>query len=385
VIRLRGVVLAGGAGRRYGGGKPDATVGGLPLLVRALRALAPVVDALGVVGEGASSVPAGVPVRADLRPGLGPLAGIETALTWAGEEEREGVVVLASDLPLVGASVLGRLLRPWRARPDRRSACVVAGQGAGRQPLCGAYGVDLLAPLRAHLDAGGDLAVQQWVGALPGLGEVAVGDLASGGGVAPDALLLNVNRPDDRVRAEILLDPRPPVVSVVGWKDAGKTTVAVALVAALRGRGLRVVALKHGHRFELDTPGTDSWRLRHEGGAARVVLAGPDAQAMVGDWGPAGEPSLGELVRRHASDADVVVAEGWKREAVPAIEVRRAGPAGERPELARGNGSEAERFLAVVAAGAGGEGEPPRLDPDDPALGERLAALVVARLLPDRS
>jgi molybdopterin-guanine dinucleotide biosynthesis protein MobB len=384
VTGLRGVVLAGGAGRRYGGGKPDALVGGLSLLVRALRALAPVTDAVGVVGEGPAAVPPGVPVRADLRPGLGPLAGLETALAWAAEEGRDGVAVLASDLPLVGAEVVGRLVREWRAGTGRRSSCVVAGVGAEREPLCGVYGVDLLEPLSSHLAAGGDRGVQRWVATLTGLRELPVAELVSPG-VAPEALLLNVNRPDDRVRAELLLDPVPPVVAVVGWKDAGKTTVAVKLVGALRERGLRVVALKHGHRFEIDTPGTDSWRLRHEGGAARVVLAGPDEAAVMGDWGPAGEPSLAELVRRHAADADVVVAEGWKREPVPAIEVRRAGPAGERPELARGESDDLRRFLAVVAAGPGGASEPPRLDPDDPALGARLAALVVARLLPERA
>ncbi len=116
---------------------------------------------------------------------------------------------------------------------------------------------------------------------------------------------------------------RPPVVSVIGFKDSGKTSVAVELVAALERRGRRVTVVKHGHGFDIDTPGTDSWRLRNEGGASRVVLAGPDEYVVMGEWGHEGEPALDEVVRRFVSDAEIVVVEGYKRAAVPKIEVYR--------------------------------------------------------------
>ena len=75
----------------------------------------------------------------------------------------------------------------------------------------------------------------------------------------------------------------PPVVSVIGFKDSGKTSVAVGLVAALERRGRLVMVVKHGHGFDIDTPGTDSWRLRNEGRACRVVLAGPDDLVVMGE------------------------------------------------------------------------------------------------------
>jgi hypothetical protein len=144
-----------------------------------------------------------------------------------------------------------------------------------------------------------------------------------------------------------------------------------------------VVAIKHGHRFRVDTPGTDSWRLRHEAGAVRVVLAGPEDHAVMGDWDPAGEPPLAELVRRYAGDADLVVAEGWKSGHEPAVEVRGGRAEADRPPLAARGRPGSERFLAVIAPGARAAGEPPRLDPDAPDLGARLADLVLAKLLPD--
>ncbi len=62
--------------------------------------------------------------------------------------------------------------------------------------------------------------------------------------------------------------PVPPlVVSVLGLKKSGKTTVASALIASLRARGYRVAALKktHLHLLSLDPRGTDSFRLAEAG------------------------------------------------------------------------------------------------------------------------
>ena len=171
----------------------------------------------------------------------------------------------------------------------------------------------------------------------------------------------------------------PPTVCVVGRKDSGKTGTVVALVAELAARGRRVMTAKHGHGFELDTEGTDSWRHRHEGGAARVALVGPDAMAVTGRWGPAGEPSLAEVVRRYLSDAEVVVAEGWKGGPEPKIEVHRS--AAHPRSIYEGGPANADTFLAVVTDRPDVVLEIPVLDLGDPSLAARLAELVEARLL----
>lgn len=380
--RLLGAVLAGGDSRRYGSPKEAATVGGRSLLARALAALAPSVDRLGVVGASAH-VPPNVPRRDDRRPGGGPLAGLEAALAWAADEGLDGAVVLACDLPLVDTAAVARLVRAWRASTRPRDTAAVAGEPDRVQPLLGVYGVGLLPGLSQHLDRAGDRSARRWVQGVGRRIVLAPAELAEGRSLEPEFLLLNVNRPDDRALAESLVDDLPPVVSVVGWKDAGKTTVAVGLVEALTARGLRVVAVKHGHGFDIDTPGTDSWRLRHEGGAARVVLAGPQDGVVMGDWGPDGEPGLTELVRRYARDADIVVAEGWKRESVPAVEVRAPGPPSqERPVMWRPDDPDAGRFLAVVTDQPAPADAPPHLSRGLPDLSERLAALVMSRLRP---
>ena len=115
----------------------------------------------------------------------------------------------------------------------------------------------------------------------------------------------------------------PPQVCIVGKKKSGKTATTVALVAELRRRGYRVMTIKHGHDFDLDREGTDSYRHRVDGGAERVVLAGPGQFAVLGSWPPGEAASPQALASRHLGDADVVVVEGYKRERLPKIEVFR--------------------------------------------------------------
>jgi molybdopterin-guanine dinucleotide biosynthesis protein B len=53
----------------------------------------------------------------------------------------------------------------------------------------------------------------------------------------------------------------PPMISIVGRKHSGKTTLVVKLVGELVRRGHRVTTIKHGsHTFNLDPATTDTYR-----------------------------------------------------------------------------------------------------------------------------
>jgi molybdopterin-guanine dinucleotide biosynthesis protein B len=108
-------------------------------------------------------------------------------------------------------------------------------------------------------------------------------------------------------------------LAVSGPSGAGKTTLLEALIPALAARGLAVVAVKHtGHAHPLDRPGKDSARLRRAGALA-VAVQGPTELAW---FGPPAR-GLRALVRL-LPPADLVLAEGWKGEPVPRIEVHRS-------------------------------------------------------------
>jgi len=116
----------------------------------------------------------------------------------------------------------------------------------------------------------------------------------------------------------------PPVLCIIGRRNSGKTGLTVALAAELNRRGYRIMTVKHGHGFQVDQPGKDSWRHRHEGGAVRTVMASPTGFALVGAW-PDGEMALPEMVGRFLWDADIVLAEGFKSLPEPKLEIHRKG------------------------------------------------------------
>jgi molybdopterin-guanine dinucleotide biosynthesis adapter protein len=112
------------------------------------------------------------------------------------------------------------------------------------------------------------------------------------------------------------------VYGIIGWKNSGKTSLMERLVADITGRGFSVSTVKHVHHaVDLDQPGKDTFRHR-QAGAREVVLASAERFAlMVEHRGP--EPELPAVLARLAP-VDLVLVEGYKRDAHPKLEVWRA-------------------------------------------------------------
>jgi molybdopterin-guanine dinucleotide biosynthesis protein MobB len=112
------------------------------------------------------------------------------------------------------------------------------------------------------------------------------------------------------------------MVAIIGRKHSGKTTLVVRLAAELHQRGHRVMTIKHGaHTFNIDPASTDTYRHYHEGQAERVAMVAPDKFALVMRWSDEMGPE--EIADRYLADADIVLCEGFKRSALPKIEIHR--------------------------------------------------------------
>ena len=111
------------------------------------------------------------------------------------------------------------------------------------------------------------------------------------------------------------------VYGIIGWKNAGKTGLMERLVAAITARGFSVSTVKHVHHdVDLDQPGKDTFRHRIAG-AREVVLASAHRFAILHEHrGP--EPDLAAILAR-IEPVDLVLVEGYKRDAHPKIEVFR--------------------------------------------------------------
>lgn len=124
------------------------------------------------------------------------------------------------------------------------------------------------------------------------------------------------------------------IIGLAGWSGAGKTTLMVKLLPCLIRRGITVSTLKHAHhRFDVDVPGKDSYEHRRAG-ASQVMVASGVRWALMTELRTAREPTLRELLAR-MDPVDLVIIEGFKRDAHPKIEVHRADNAKPwmRPEM----------------------------------------------------
>ncbi len=113
------------------------------------RAVASAAGSVTLVGNPASFADLPFECLPDLRPGLGPLAGLEAALA-AGRSELN--LVVGCDMPDIQSADLARL---FAAAAATGALCTLATDLQGRKhPLCAVFHSDSLRFVRAALDAG---------------------------------------------------------------------------------------------------------------------------------------------------------------------------------------------------------------------------------------
>lgn len=156
--RTCGVVLAGGRSRRMGRDKASMPWGGATMLdavVAALRSRLPQVIVVGAPAPGARMVH-------DAVPGEGPLRGLEAGLAAAAEDGFGRAFVAATDMPLLTADVVDRLVRHRAVPPPDVVMATVDGRD---QPLAAVYRT-ALAPAAARALAAGERSLHGFLAAL---------------------------------------------------------------------------------------------------------------------------------------------------------------------------------------------------------------------------
>jgi molybdopterin-guanine dinucleotide biosynthesis protein A len=182
---LSGVLLVGGAGRRFGSTKALAVLDGQTLAERAWRTLGQVAADRIAVGKAADPTDLPFPVTDDGTDVRAPIAGVVAGLRAA---RHELVVVLPVDMPLVRAEHLCTLT----------DACTGDAASPQTGPLPCALRRRALPVLERRL-AFGELTLRDALAELDGrLVEL------------PDDALVNVNTPDDLARLELRIVPLRP-------------------------------------------------------------------------------------------------------------------------------------------------------------------------------
>jgi molybdopterin-guanine dinucleotide biosynthesis protein A len=176
---MRIVILAGGAGRRIGGGKPERLLGGQSLIDRAVARARTWSDAVLIAAR------EGGDLRDD--PAVeGPLGGVAAALALGGD-----MLTIPCDMPFLPDDLPARLVSG--------KAATLAASGGHLHPVCALWTAQAAAGLGVYLATGRR--------SLRGFAE-AVGYEAVEWPVEPCDPFFNINDEEDLAQAEALLRSR---------------------------------------------------------------------------------------------------------------------------------------------------------------------------------
>lgn len=144
------VILAGGEGRRIGGGKMLRELGGETLIDRALclaGGWSP--DVRVAVRTDAQAGSFAAPILDDDPALQGPLGGLAAALRLARESGREAVLTLPCDAPFLPFDLPGRLIGEIG-----EAAAAIAASGGKIHPVCALWRVKVLDRLPTYAASG---------------------------------------------------------------------------------------------------------------------------------------------------------------------------------------------------------------------------------------
>lgn len=355
---VTGVLLAGGRSLRMGQDKALLEVGGQSLFARALALLRRHFAKVLIAGDRPDLAGPDLPAIPDRYPGSA-LGGLHTGLVAA---ETDWIFVVPCDMPFPDERILLQLLEHRRGYD-----AVVPLTPEGYEPVFALYHKNCLPHMEAMLRRGEfriydfyqriNIRYLDWRQLPPGW----------------QRGLTNVNTPEQyaRAREEKMT---PPVVSIVAKSGTGKTTLLEKLIAELKSRGYKVGAVKHdAHSFSIDHEGKDSWRLT-QAGADTMLITSPAKVAMVKQNPDDQEPPVAETIARYCQDLDLVLTEGFKRSAMPKIEVNRK----ERSAKLMCRGEEHDPTLFAVASDQQLELDVPVFELND---AKGLVDLIVSRYL----
>jgi molybdopterin-guanine dinucleotide biosynthesis protein A len=181
------VILAGGEGKRIGGGKPLKIYRGERLIDRAIRRARNWSDRIAVALRDRSQLGA---VPADLIPDEdvpGPLGGLISGMKFAIAGKRQFLLAIPADMPFLPEDLLDRLCE---AIGDR--GCALAQSGGQLHPVCGLWQSNAVGRALAYVESG-----QR---SLKGLA-ASVGFVAVGWRAEPVDPFFNINTSEDLAEA----------------------------------------------------------------------------------------------------------------------------------------------------------------------------------------
>ena len=156
MVRIAGVVLAGGRSRRMGRDKSLLRLGGEAaptLLERSVALLGPLCEQVWVSCR-AGQTYAGQCCVPDILSASGPICGVHAALVRAREAGIPAVLALSCDMPLMHAGMLRRLIAAFAASPRQSLMTAFMAPNGWTESLAAIYRVEAVSFLEAAVAQG---------------------------------------------------------------------------------------------------------------------------------------------------------------------------------------------------------------------------------------
>ena len=140
---------------------------------------------------------------------------------------------------------------------------------------------------------------------------------------------------------------KKPVIGLCAYSGSGKTTLLEKLLPIFNSHSLEVAVIKHAHHsFDIDHPEKDSYKIR-KAGAQQMLISSQNRWALIHEHAN-GQHELhleDALEKIDAESIDFVIVEGFKKAAIPKIEIYR--PALGKPLIS----SKDQHVIAIATDG----------------------------------
>jgi len=187
--QLNAYILAGGKSSRMGTDKGLLPLQGKPMVQHMAEKLKPLFDKVSIVSANEAYNNFGCDRIVDIMPGLGPAAGIYTALAHS---DRDYNFITSCDMPFISTAAVEYMLR----KADGAQIILPSHDGQ-IEPLFGIYSKTCL-PKWLALIQRGFLKLQEMIACF----DLLIVDI-SGNPLFTDPIFQNINTPDDLNKASI--------------------------------------------------------------------------------------------------------------------------------------------------------------------------------------
>jgi len=195
-LGVLGVVLAGGASRRYGSDKASAMLNGMPLVQWVVDRVRPQVDVLAVSGGNRAGL--SLPIIADQVRNAGPLSALCSILAWAEQKNLPLVTTFSCDTPFIPHDIVDGLRRALQDRD-----CAIASRAGATHPTCALWKTKAREKIETAFAAG----VRSLRDAMDYVSSCQADFAAVRDGPGDDPFF-NINSPSDMVLAQAWLERR---------------------------------------------------------------------------------------------------------------------------------------------------------------------------------